>query len=226
MPDIFKEHISATPSVNRLAGNIRDVLNFYAPHDVTSKLYRMFLSLLRKAKSKQRLILMAALENMEAHPRNRLNDVLPGIQLEATEEGNCIVVKLNYNNHPELEKEQKYYRMKAILLTWNNRDQEVAHASKHSMWIHPTDNVKRYTFRFDVTENTTDYMLVCDCIRAEEKGELRMPPKHSLRIFSVGSLDKAALAALEDRRAADRASKITERHDWSQEDDGEAGEEK
>ena len=170
--------------------------------------------------------MLAGLEKTEAHPRNKLDDVLPGIQLEVKEEEKVLSVTLDYEKHAQLVLKEKYYRMKVILLTWNNSDDEPDHTAQHSMWIHPTDKLKRYTFRFDVKENTTDYMLICDCIRAEEKGELRLPPKHSLKIISVGSRDKVAMEALEEWRRQEMASTIPEKHDWRQEDDGVAGEEK
>ena len=218
----------AAGSVNGLAGSINHILKLYVSGFLDSQIYFKMTSLFFKAEPPTRLGRLITLSDMDVHPRFTLSEAIepPNISVSTTEDKVC--VKTEIMRHANLVKDLKYYSIHIILVLWNSENDQYSHAEKYTKWLDPNMVLPlRYTFKFDKPSNTTEYMLMCCCLRGERNSDKLFPPERALKIVEVGSFDEKAMAELEEFRIA-KKNAVVERpgrerdrdEDLAQEPDG------
>lgn len=191
----IQKNCRAAGSVNGLAGDLNKILKLYVSGYMDTGIYFKFTSPFFKAKPASRLGRLMTLRGMNAHPRHTLNAAMdvPKITVTATED--TVSVKTEITRHAELVKNKKFYSLQIILVLWNSENEEYSHAEKYTQWLNPSKPLPlRYTFKFEKPVNSTEYMVMCCCMRGEEANDKRIPPEKALKIMEVGSFDERAMA--------------------------------
>ena len=202
------EHSRPTGGINKLAGVISGAMKLYAEGFTYSELYQAIKKVFFATQNPNRFVRLAALEGMDAHPRNTLAASIDPPLITVKHEDDRLQIKTTITNHADFKKEYPFYSIHIILFFWNNANDEMGHSDKYTGWLDQSRALPlKYTFEFDRPDNMTDYLVLCCCLCGEEKGETRIQPHRALRVVAVGSFDEKSITEL----AAYREKKKTER---------------
>ncbi len=193
----------AAEGVNGLAGSINDLLKLYVDGFMDRKIYFKMTSLFFKAEPPTRLGRLIELSGMDVHPGFTLEKAIGGLAIEVSSTDETISVKTGITRHAHMEKELKFYSIHVILVLWNSENDQYSHAEKFTKWLDPKVALPlRYTFKFDKPANSTEYIVMCCCLRGERNSDKLFPPERALKIMEVGSFDEKAMAELEEFQIA------------------------
>ena len=190
----IQKNCRASKGVNGLASGLNNLLKLYVPGYLDREIYFEFTSRFFKAEPPSRLGRLMTLRDMDAHAGFKLGNAIAVPKITVTATDDIVSVKTEITGHATLEKKQHFYSVHIILVLWNSDNDEYSHAEKYTKWLDPSVALPlRYSFKFDKPANSTEYMVMCCCLRGEEPSEKRIPPVRSLKVMAVGSFDEKAM---------------------------------
>jgi hypothetical protein len=216
----FKAGMDAAGAVARTAGDVNTVFKFYGTGFLQRGIYSKLLKAVWKADHPHRFVKLAGLENFNGHYRYPMHEIMNGLEVIAVPVKRRMKVSLNVTQHARLEREHRFYRLQAIVVFWNSENDKYVHTEQRTRWMHLSEEPDGYDMQFDIPVKSTDYLVMCCCIRGEEKGELRLPPDRTLKIMLVGSLAQKSLEVLAEHRAALKAREQPTSKDRGVEEEG------
>jgi hypothetical protein len=205
LPKKLTEQSSLTGAVNRLAGEVNNIIRGYSDNFKPHDFYRRVRSRICKNQPPEnRFLQLYKLKGLEVHEKHTFSK-LGLCKATVSKVKNKTIVSLFALSHPrKYRPEANCYYYEVLLITWSSKTDEPIHERQLSDWIKLNDDEKEFEFVFRQPAGATHWML---CLRQrlgcndETIGAFN---GEGMLIYDVGTFDAAEAKLLAKKIAEEK----------------------